>query len=169
MTNPNRTTEYEHLGDPEPGSFQAGSKVSTRSSGTDLEGTIEPIVLDSNIVSYVFNRDSRALYYEERISGHHPVISFQTLQEAWYGAYSRRWGARRMGKLEAHLERYSVVWPNGDLVGVCARLRAERKTAGRELEMADPRTAATAMLASCPLAAHDRDYSGIPDLQLIQL
>ncbi len=121
MTNPNKTTEYEHLGDPEPGLIQGWLKGVNPKLGMSLEGMIESIVSDSNMESYVFNRDSRALYYEERISGHNPMISFQTLEEAWHGAYSRGWGARRMGEIEAHLERYSVVWPNVDLVAVCAR------------------------------------------------
>ena len=119
MTNPNKTTEYEHLGDPEPGLIQGWLKGVNPELGMSLEGMIESIVLDSNMESCVFNRDSRALYYEERISGHHLVISFKTLEEARYGAYRRGWGARRMGELEAHLERYSVDWPNVDR-WVCA-------------------------------------------------
>ncbi len=129
---------------------------------------IESIVLDSNIVSYIFNRDSRALYHEERIRGHHLVISFQTLEEAWYGAYNRGWGARRMRELEAYIERYSVVWPDPGLVDLCARLRAECRVAGRELQSADARVAATALYLGCPLASHNGDFDGIPDLELIR-
>ena len=129
---------------------------------------IELIALDSNIVSYIFNRDSRAPYYVERIRGHPLAISFQTLEEAWYGAYNRDWGARRMGELEAYLQRYEVIWPNPGIVDLCAKMRAERRAAGRELQMADAWVAATALYLGCPLASHDGDFDDIPDLELIR-
>ena len=129
---------------------------------------MERITLDSTVVSYIFNQDSRAQYYEERILGHPLAISFQVLEESWNGAYYRGWGARRMGELETYLQRYEVIWPNPRLVEFCARLRAERRAAGREMEVADAWIAATALYLDCPLASHDRDFSGIPGLQLIR-
>ena len=126
------------------------------------------IVLDSNVVSYILNGHSIARYYEEQVQDNHLLISFQTLEEARYGAHNRGWGARRMLELEEYLERYEVVWPNTDLVDVCARLRAERRAAGRQLQTADAWIAATALLLGCPLAAHDSDFVGIPNLELIR-
>ncbi len=125
-------------------------------------------VLDTNIVSYVLNRDRRAGYYEERLRGSRHVISFQTLEESLYGAYTNRWGVRRMNDLSKHLEDYEVVWPNADLVEICAHLRAERRGAGRELGIADAWIAATAIFLNCPLASHDRIFQGIPGLELVQ-
>ncbi len=126
------------------------------------------VVLDTNVVSYLFDRDSRADYYQERIRGRRAVISFQTLEEAWFGAYSGRWGERRMNELAHHLEQYEVVWPSLELVVVCARLRSEQKSAGRELQKADAWIAATAPMLQCPLATHDKDFIGIPSLRLIR-
>ena len=133
-----------------------------------MERQIERIALDSNVVSYIFNRDTRAPYYEERIRGHSLVISFQTLEEAWYGAYHGGWGERRMSELEAHLGRYEVVWPTPRLVYLCAQLRAERGAAGSGLQMQDAWIAATALYLDCPLASHDSHFVGIPNLQLIR-
>lgn len=130
--------------------------------------TIDPIVLDSSVVSYIFNRDPIARYYVERMRGNRQYISFQTLEEAWYGAHSRGWGARRMQELTSHLERYEVIWPDTDLVEVCARLRAERRASGRELNMADAWIAATAIMLNCPLASHDSHFVEVPNLQLIR-
>lgn len=130
--------------------------------------TVRPIVLDSSVVSYIFNRDPISRFYVERLRGNRQYISFQTLEEAWYGAHSRGWGARRLRELTSHLERYEIIWPDTDLVEVCARLRAERRTAGRELGMADAWIAATAILLDCSLASHDSHFVGIPSLQLIR-
>lgn len=126
------------------------------------------VVVDTNVVSYIFNGDAAAGYYEKQIRGHRALISFQTLEELWYGAYSKGWGDRRKNELARHLEQYDVIWPGSELVEVCARLRSERRRAGRELGEADPWIAATAVMLKCPLASHDRDFSGIPSLQLIR-
>ena len=126
------------------------------------------IVLDTSVVSYIFNRDTRADYYIERIRGLPTVISFQTLEEAWHGAYARGWGNRRKGELAAHMNQYLVIWATAELVNTCARLRSEREKAGRRLNTADAWIAATAILLECPLASHDRDFSTIPGLEFIR-
>ena len=126
------------------------------------------VALDTNIVSYIFNQDRRAGYYEERLRGSRYVISFQTLEESWYGAYRDGWGVRRMNSLARHLEDYEIIWPNADMVEICAHLRSERRVAGRELGVADAWIAATALFVDCPLASHDRIFRGIPGLELVQ-
>ena len=126
------------------------------------------VVVDPNVVSYFFRRDDKAAYYEERIQGRRAVISYQTLEEVWYGAYSRGWGDRRKTELARHLEQYEVVWPNPELVEVCAQLRSQQKSVGRELAVADAWIAATAVLLNCPLVSHDGDFVGIANLQLVR-
>ena len=73
-----------------------------------------------------------------------------------------------MNALQRDLDRYGIVWPDPDLVRVCARLRSDRRAAGRELAQADAWIAATALRLGCPLVAHDGDFEGIPDLDLIR-
>ena len=126
------------------------------------------IVLDTNVVSYIFSGDDRAGYYIEQIRGRRALISFQTLEELWYGAFAKGWGERRMNELVRHLEQYEIVWAGPELARVCARLRSERKAAGREMNSADAWIAATAILLKCPLASHDGDFSEVPGLELIQ-
>ena len=48
-----------------------------------------PIVLDTSVVSILIRRAESAAYYRERIAGRRAVISFQTLEELWFGAYKR--------------------------------------------------------------------------------
>ena len=126
------------------------------------------IVLDTNVVSYIFNNDPAARYYLHQIQDRRALISFQTLEERWFGAYSGGWNERRRNELSSHLRQYEVIWPNAELVDICARLRAERKAAGREIAVADAWIAATALMLDCPLASHDGDFEGIPDLELIR-
>ena len=126
------------------------------------------VVLDTNVVSYIFNGDAKARYYAARIRDRRVFISFQTLEELWYGAYSAGWGPRRTNELALHLEQYDVVWPTPELVEICARLRSVRKSAGRVLQEPDAWIASTALLLRCPLASHDRDFSDIPNLKIIK-
>ena len=126
------------------------------------------IVLDTSVVSYIFNRDPTAQYYQHRIQGRRALISFQTLEERWYGAYLVSWGEKRKSELASHLRQYEVIWPSAELVDICARLRAERRSAGREITVADAWIAATALMLGCPLASHDGDFVGIPDLEVIR-
>ena len=128
----------------------------------------EYIVLDTNVVSLFLRGREQADYYRARIAGLRPAISFQTLEELWHGAYNANWGETRREAQSVFLEQYEVIWPDRDLVLICARLRAERKRAGRELGMADAWIAATALMLNCPLATADRDFAGIPDLKLVQ-
>ena len=133
-----------------------------------IESTSRLVVLDSNVVSYIFRGSRQARYYLDRIQGLHPTISFQTLEEIWYGAVSGGWGERRRNQLAIFLGQYEVVYPDPQMVEVCARLRAERRLAGREIRTADAWVAATALILDCPLASHDGDFADIPGLRLIR-
>ena len=79
------------------------------------------IVLGTTVVSYIFNRDSRARFYQQRFQGRPPFISFQTLEEQWSGAYHDRWGSGRRSDLSRYLEEYEVVWPDAGLVNISGR------------------------------------------------
>ena len=126
------------------------------------------VVVDTSVVSHLFRGGGIAVYYEAELSGNTTVVSFQTIEELWHGAFKDGWGEQRRSDLAAHLERYEVMWPNDEIVEICARLRVARENAGRRLETADAWIAATAVYLSCPLASHDRDFSGVPNLALIQ-
>ena len=128
-----------------------------------------PIVLDTSVVSILIRRAESAAYYRERIAGRRAVISFQTLEELWFGAYKGNWGDRRKNALRQILNLYEVVWPNSDLVRISAQLRSERERVGRRLNTGDAWIAATALFLECPLASHDRDLSDIPDLPFIRV
>ena len=126
------------------------------------------IVVDTSVVSILFRKDAEAFYYAERLIDQRLFISFQTTEELWFGAYKSGWEGKRTDELAQHLQKYEVLWPNDEIVDICAKLRSERRGAGRRLDTADAWIAATAIYLECPLASHDRDFSGIPHLTLIQ-
>ena len=125
------------------------------------------VVLDTSVVSIIYNRDQRALFYENEITGFIPVLSFQTLEELHIWPIRNNWGDRRRNELMRHISQYEVVWPNLDLVRISSELRDERERAGHRLNTADAWIAATAILLECHLASDDRDFSRAPSLSLI--
>ena len=126
------------------------------------------VVVDTSVVSIIHNHDNRAPYYERQLAGRRTFISFQTLEELWYGAYKDNWGEKRRTELAQHIEQHHVVWANPDLIRLSARLRSARRSAGRELKSADAWIAATALLLECPLASHDGDFADIPEIELLR-
>lgn len=129
-----------------------------------------PVVLDTNVVSILYDRrDSEVFrFYDESLVGYRLTVSFQTLEEARFGAYLRNWGERRVRELQNYLSRFEVIWPDLDIVEACARIRSETRKAGHELSLADAWIAATAITLNCSLASDDADFDGIPEINLIQ-
>ena len=122
----------------------------------------EQIVVDTSVVSILSRpEDPRHAFFREAVEGYRMSISFQTLEERWYGAYYRNWGDNRTEALEKHLDQFQVVWPTPELVDTCARLRSNTRKAGNELSLADAWIAATAMMINCPLAADNSDFSHV--------
>ena len=126
-----------------------------------------PVVLDTSVVSILLRGDPAATYYNSVIAGMRPVISFQTVEEAWFGAVKNNWEASRRNGLSQHLAQYNVVWPTPEMVDTSANLRSAQERAGHKLNTADAWIAATALMLNCPLASHDGDFDGIAGLQLI--
>ena len=124
------------------------------------------MVVDTSVVSILFNNQTKASDYADILDGYSAFISFQTLEERLYGAYHASWGARRISELNAHLVGYNVIWPNQELVEISARIRSRREQRGTTLHVADAWIAATALLLDCPLVADDGDFENIPNLDL---
>lgn len=127
------------------------------------------VVADTNIISYIASGSPIAELYLPHLQGARIHISFQTVQEAWYGAYKDGWGERRQRGLAQQLGQYQVVWPSMDLVRISAGVRAQRHRVGRPLGVADAWIAATALDLGCPLVSHDGDFVDIPNLELIRV
>ncbi|MCY4429005.1 MAG: PIN domain-containing protein [Rhodospirillales bacterium] len=128
-----------------------------------------PVVLDTSAVSILFRGDGRSAHLAERIRGRRAVISFQTLEELRFGAYKAGWGERRLNGLNRLLAQFEVIWPNPELVEICARLRVRQETAGKRLATADAWIAATALLLGCPLVAGDSDFELVDGLTLVSV
>lgn len=66
------------------------------------------VVVDTDIVSFRFKKDTRARLYKRHLIGQDPLIAFMTFAELHAWALERRWGAARQGELARHLGQYEV-------------------------------------------------------------
>jgi len=126
------------------------------------------IVVDTDVVSFLFKNHPIGLRYDPDLAGRVALISFITLAELERWALQYRWSARRLQWLRLYLHRFTVVPSSPDLCRKWAEVMTAAQAAGRRIECADAWIAATAVLYDAPLASKNRsDYLGVPGLHLI--
>ena len=132
------------------------------------EVTQPRLVVDTDVVSFVFKQHTRADFFRPFFMGRTLAVSFMTVAELYFGAYKGRWGARQMERLEYHLRNYVVVPYDHRLTQEWARVRVEQQEKGRTMGHADAWIAATARLHNCALATNNaRDFMGIAGLVML--
>ena len=124
----------------------------------------EQVVVDTNVVVYLFNGHEQAGFYGRELAEKRLVISFQTLEEILAWPLAENWDDRRRNTLAQHIDRYEVFWPNRQLAEISAQLRIR---VGRALKQPDAWIAATVVFLGCPLATSDTDFPRVPGIALI--
>ncbi len=126
------------------------------------------IVVDTDVVSYIFNRHTQAAYFLPRLSHRSLAVAFMTVAQLYYGAYKAMWGNQRIFKLENHLKNY-VVLPYDHLVCLkWAEIKCKCDKMGFTIEYADCWIAACAIRHECSLATNNgRHFQHIDGLDLI--
>lgn len=126
------------------------------------------VLLDTNIVSYLFKRDSRAAAYAPHLLQRELAISMMTVAELFQWAALRDWGKVRVQRLERYLERYTIVPVDMALCRHWAEVRAIRARAGLPISPQDAWIAAAALRYHLALVTHNpADYQAIPGLTII--
>ncbi len=128
----------------------------------------EPILLDTDVFSYVTRSDQRAQLFLPFLSKRLLCLSFATVAEVYKGAYKAGWGATRMRDLEASLKTFVVVGYDFELSRICGQIMAQAQRQGQPVQEFDAWIAATAIRHGLPLATNNRtDFAGIPGLRLV--
>jgi predicted nucleic acid-binding protein len=127
---------------------------------------MKPIVLDTDVVSFLFKADSRAQLYVSHLNNRQWLISFMTEAELEQWALLANWSAKRVQWLRLFLSRFAIVPSSHDLVLKWAESMVAARRSGRRIETADAWIAATALLYDAPLLTHNKaDYLGVPGLR----
>ena len=129
---------------------------------------MEPIVIDTDVWSYLFKGDTRAQQYLPHLEGNVVCLSFQTVAELRYWAAFRGWGETRMGDLALALERFTILHSDNATVEYWAQIRAHRARIGHPMSAQDAWIAATALRHQAKLLTHNpADYGDIANLFII--
>ena len=126
------------------------------------------VVVDTDVVSYLFKDHPLASRYDGDLLGRTVVICFMTLAELDRWAIQARWGEARRKWLQQYLERFVVLPYTRELCRKWAEVTVAAQASGYRIECADAWIAATALLYDLPLVTHNRgDYLGVPGLTVI--
>ena len=127
---------------------------------------MKPILLDTDVVSFLFKADSRAQPYLSHLDNRQWFISFMTEAELEQWALLANWSEKRVEWLLLFLSRFAIVPSSHDLVLKWAEAMVAARRNGRRIETADAWVAATALLYDAPLLTHNKaDYLGVPGLR----
>lgn len=126
------------------------------------------IVVDTDVFSFIFKRETHAAYFRPYLFNKTLALSFMTVAQLYYGAYKNDWGPNRIARLENQIKNY-VILPYDYLV--CqqwARIRRECELKGYTIEASDAWIAACALRHDCALATNNsRHFQNIDNLVLI--
>ncbi len=126
------------------------------------------VVLDTDVWSFCFKRDSRAERYRVHLEGNVLCVSFQTVAELYQWAEMAGWGEKRWAKLREWLHHFEVLRYDDATAQIWARIRAERDRQGRPMAAQDAWVAACALRHSYPLVTHNAvDYVGVTGLTVV--
>ncbi len=127
-----------------------------------------PVVVDTDVLSFLYKRDSRARLYEPYLNDPPFFLSFMSLAELRRWSLERRWGESRRRELEDYLARYVVVHSDELTCEWWAQAINSARLEGRPIGAADAWIAATALRLRIPLVTHNpTHYKGIDGLQVI--
>lgn len=126
------------------------------------------VVVDTDVVSFLFKGDTRAELYRPHLSGHLLIISPMTRAELERWALERNWDTPRREAMRTHLRRF-VLAPFDEAMCIhWAEATDTARRAGRPIGSADAWVAATALHYAVPLVTHNiGDYTGVANLALI--
>ncbi|HVW10637.1 MAG TPA: PIN domain-containing protein [Bryobacteraceae bacterium] len=128
---------------------------------------MKPVILDTDVVSFLFKRDTRADLYVERLRDRQLLISFMTEAELEQWVLLSGWRLKRIEWLHLYLQRFVVVASSSDLSKKWAEVMVAARATGRRMDSADAWVAATALLYDAVLLTHNtKDYLGVPGLRL---
>lgn len=124
-----------------------------------------PVVVDTDVVSFLFKAHSLAPEYQAILAGRSLAISLITLAEIEYGMEAKNWGASRRDLMRRFLARFTPLPPDTETARAWARIKRGCEKKGRPISFADAWIAAAAVQLNVPLVTHNAsDYAAVEDL-----
>ncbi|HBB94583.1 MAG TPA: twitching motility protein PilT [Blastocatellia bacterium] len=126
------------------------------------------VVVDTNIVSFCFKGDTRAVLYKPYIEGRLQVIAAQTRAELELWTLIHKWGQRRRAELHAYLKDFVLAEADEIICLRWAEVQHSTQMQGRSMSVSDAWIAATALAFAAPLITHNpAHFVNVPTLSII--
>jgi len=117
------------------------------------------IVVDTDVVSFLFRDDALSGLYSPILEGKQAVISFMSLAELALWPLKSHWSTVRVRRLRDYLdETFGVCFQDEKLCRLWAEVRYQGFTKGRPVSPSDAWIAATARYLSAPLVTHNEQH-----------
>src|ERR1035438_2904394 len=126
------------------------------------------VLLYTDVVSFLFKNDSRALLYLPLLLDRELLVSFMTEAELEQWILLAKWGMDRAQRFRGFMTGFASVPSSRDLILQWAEVMVAARANGRRIEAADAWIAATALLYGAALITHNpKDYLGVPNLRVL--
>ena len=119
--------------------------------------TYDIVVVDTNVVSFLFKGDTRASLYGRHLDGRLQMIAAQTRAELERWTLFHNWGNRRRVALREYLRDFVFVSADEDVCLHWAAVKNNAQRIGRPVSCEDAGIAATALAYDVPLVIHNPD------------
>lgn len=125
------------------------------------------VLVDTDVVSFIFRGDPRRSAYEQILTGSTLALSFMTVAELYQWGHNNNWGERRFAQISAEIERYLVVMPPVAACRLWDQVRAQCRHKGRPISAQDAWNATLALHFGIPLVTGNaKDYEMIDRLEV---
>jgi tRNA(fMet)-specific endonuclease VapC len=129
---------------------------------------MEAVLLDTDVFSFFFKRDSRRELYVDDVIGRQLCLSFMSVAELRKWAIIRNWGRRRRARLDETLRHYVILPFDDAMAQHWAEVYAHRGRQGKPISCGDCWIAASALRHDLTLVSHNAEhYADIMNLRLI--
>jgi len=126
------------------------------------------IVVDTDVLSFIFKKDTRARLFESHLVNVPKFISFMTFAELRSWELQSSWGQSKSQMFELLLSDFGVIYADGKLCNIWANTTNESKKKGRPISTADAWIAATALMFEIPLVTNNRKhFEHLPGLSIL--
>ncbi len=126
------------------------------------------ILVDTDVISFTYKKDSRSVLYESHLAGNFLIISFMTFAELKLWTLKHNWGEKRKSNFAEFLKDYLVIYPDEKLCKIWAEIRRDAHKYGNPIDKADAWVASVALMFDIPLVTNNRrHFENIKNLQII--
>ena len=127
-----------------------------------------PVVVDTDVVSFLFNNHSLASAYQAILGVRPMAVSLIAMAEIEYGMEKRNWGIGRRNLMRRFLDRFTPLLPDTGTAVLWARVKSDCERNGRPITFADAWIAAAALQLDVPLVTHNaRDFGAGENLTIL--